>query len=71
MYIKANEPIERNFNHHATKEGDIESYTALRESAKEFAYLIDALVPNGREKSLAMTKLEESLLWAITAIAKD
>lgn len=66
-----NEQIENNFKYHSPKEGQPEKYTALRSKAKELAYLIDELAPQSREKSLAMTKLEESIMWANASIARN
>jgi len=48
----------------------------LRDKAKEFAYMIDELVPDSREKSLAMTKLEDNgiyadVMWANAGIARN
>lgn len=63
--------IENNFSYHSPKDGQPEKYTTLREKAKELAYLIEELAPNGREKSLAMTKLEESVMWANASIARS
>lgn len=56
------EQIENNFKFHAPKEGQPEKYNAIREKAKELAYLIDKGCPNSREKSLALTKIEESVM---------
>lgn len=66
-----NPQIENNFKYHAPKDGQPEIYTAIREKAKELAYLIDEKVPNSREKSLAMTKLEETVMWANSAVARN
>ncbi len=66
-----NEQIEKVFTYHAPKAGQSERYTQLREQAKDLALLIDALCPNSREKSLAMTKLEESVMWANASIARE
>ena len=68
---KANAQIENNFTYHTPKEGQPEKYQSLRNQAKELAYLIDELVPNSREKSLAMTKLEEAIFWANAGIARN
>ncbi|MEK3784118.1 Acb2/Tad1 domain-containing protein [Paenibacillus sp. FSL R5-0810] len=63
--------IENNFKYHAPKPGQPEIYQEIREKAKELAYLIDELAPNSREKSLAMTNLEQSVFWANAAIARN
>lgn len=66
-----NPQIENNFKYHAPREGQTEKYTAIREKAKELAYLIDAKCPNSREKSLAMTNLEQTVMWANASIARN
>lgn len=66
-----NNQIENNFKYHAPKEGQQEKYEAIRSKAKELAYLIDEACPGSREKSLAMTKLEESVMWANASIARN
>lgn len=63
--------FENVFTYHAPKEGQPEKYTAIREKAKELAYLIDELVPDSREKSLSITKLEEMTMWANAGIARN
>ena len=66
-----NKVIENNFTYHAPKEGQPAKYGAIREQAKAVAYLLDAVCPNSREKSLAMTKLEEVVFWANASIARN
>lgn len=63
--------IENNFTYHAPKEGQPEKYNTLREEAKKLAYLIEELVPDSRERALAMTKLEETVMWANAGIARN
>lgn len=66
-----NNQIENNFMYHSPKDGQAEKYEEIREKGKELAYLIDGICPNSREKSLAMTKLEESVMWANASIARN
>jgi hypothetical protein len=66
-----NEQIEKNFSYHAPKEGQPQKYTIIRTYAKMFAETIDSECPGSREKSLAMTKLEEAVMWANAAIARN
>jgi hypothetical protein len=66
-----NPVIENNFKYHSPKPGQPEKYTDIREKAKELAYLIDEECPNSREKSVAMTKLEEAVMWANASVARN
>lgn len=66
-----NPQIEKAFTYHPPKEGQPEMYEAIRSEAKLFAIIIDGLVPDSREKSLAMTKLEECVMWANAGIARS
>ena len=63
--------IENNFTYHAPKEGQPERYVALRDYAKQFAYLIAENCPESREQSLALTNLEQAVFWANAAIARN
>jgi hypothetical protein len=65
------ELIESNFTYHSPKEGQPEKYEAIRKKAKELAYMLKGMVPDSREKSLAMTKLEEAVMWANAGIARN
>ncbi|GEN33856.1 Acb2/Tad1 domain-containing protein [Aneurinibacillus danicus] len=66
-----NPQIENNFKYHGPKPGQPEKYTAIREKAKELAVLIDETTPKSREQSLALTKLEEAVMWANASIARN
>lgn len=63
--------IEDIFTYHSPKEGQPVKYQSIRDKAKEMAYLIEELVPESRERSLAMTKLEEAVMWANAGIARN
>ena len=63
--------IEKNFTYHSPKGNQPERYGRIRDKAREFAELIEAECPDSREKSLAFTKLEESVLWANASIARN
>lgn len=64
------EEIDCNFTYHAPKPGQPEIYQDIRTLAKELALDINEVVPEGREKSLALTKLEEAVFWANAGIAR-
>ncbi|MEB2279671.1 hypothetical protein LAV73_06605 [Lysinibacillus xylanilyticus] len=63
--------FENNFKYHSPKEGQPEKYEAIREKAKELAYLIDGNCPNSREKALAITNIEQAMMWANASIARN
>lgn len=63
--------IENNFRYHGPKDGQAMKYELIREEAKDLAYFIDDTCPDSREKSLAMTKLEEAIFWANASIARN
>jgi len=61
--------IENSFTHHAPKANQLQRYIDLRSKGKELALLILECTPSSREQSLAITKLEETIMWANKAIA--
>ena len=64
------EDIDNRFTYHAPKPGQPEIYQDIRTLAKELALYINETVPEGREKSIAITKLEEATFWANAGIAR-
>ena len=65
----APDQIERTFTYQSTAPGQTERYEALRSKAKELALLINELCPESREKSLAVTNVQQTVMWANAAIA--
>ncbi len=59
------------FTYHAPTPEKVQKYSTLRTTAMDLMLLIDDLCPESREKSLAMTKIEESVMWANAAIARN
>jgi hypothetical protein len=66
----SNKILENRFTYHAPKGSQSERYATIRESARQFAELIAYLCPDSREKSLAMTNLEQAVMWANASIAR-
>ena len=62
--------INNRFTYHAPSSEKVEVYEYLRDSARTFALLINDFCPESREKSLAITKLEEVIFWANASIAR-
>jgi hypothetical protein len=64
------EQIERNFTYQAPSATQVVIYNELREAAKNFALLISGMTPESREQSLALTKVEEAVMWANASVAR-
>lgn len=63
--------IKNDFTYHPPKPGQMERYEALRHRARMLAEMIHFFCPPSRERSLALTKLEEVVMWANAAIARN
>lgn len=63
--------LERRIKYHRPNQDGIDRITMMRKFALDWALVMHNLVPDGREKSLAYTKIEEALFWANAAIARD
>lgn len=59
------------FTYHAPKENQIPRYKDIRDIAKIFAGMILKHCPPSRERSLALTKIEEASMWANASIARN
>ena len=62
--------LENRFTYHTPKDGQPAKYVAIRQAALEFAKLINVLAPDSREKSSAITKIDEAVMHANAAIAR-
>lgn len=63
--------LQKRFTYQPPKSDQPQRYVQLRAKALEFAQLINDLCPESREKSLAITNLEESVMWANASIARN
>jgi hypothetical protein len=57
--------------HAATTEEKRDAHTSVRRQCRNLADFINAKLPDGREKSTAITKLEEAMFWANAALARQ
>ena len=64
--------IENRFKFHpAATEEKQNAHTSVRESCKVLADFLNDKLPEGREKSLAITHLEEVMFWGNASIARS
>lgn len=67
----ANPDLADRFDHHPpTTQGIADGHAFIRRECLALAETIDRTIFDGREKALAMTKLEEAMFWANAAIAR-
>lgn len=64
------EELEARFTYHAPRGDQPTRYELIRAMGRNMAELIDGAVPESREKALAMTNLEQAVMWANAAIAR-
>ena len=64
-----NEQVQNIFTYHAPKNDQANRYEVLRMTARVMAEAIQNCSPESREKSLALTNLQQAIMWANAAIA--
>jgi hypothetical protein len=57
------------FQYHAPHGNQQDRYGAIRQLAKQLAVLIQTTTPESREQSVALTNLQQTVMWANAAIA--
>jgi hypothetical protein len=65
------EELDRRFDHHPPRDPGVGLiHEAVLAECKRLARKIDSLCPDGREKALALTAIEEAMMWANAAVAR-
>lgn len=59
------------FTYHEPFEETQKRYQKIRTIARMFDDVVDEVVPQSREASLAKTKIEEAIMWANAGIARN
>lgn len=65
------EEMEQRFGFHPGTDQTIPVHEKVREASRRIATFFDETLPDGREKNLALTKLQEASMWANAAIAME
>lgn len=63
--------LANNFTYHAPKPDQLPRYENIRERAKALAEFLCRNCPPSRELSLALTSIEEAVMWANASIARN
>ncbi|MFJ3867897.1 Acb2/Tad1 domain-containing protein [Streptomyces nigra] len=66
------EDIEHRFAFHAaTTDEKRDAHASVRQACRRLADHINEQCPDGREKSLAITAIEEAMFWGNAALARQ
>jgi hypothetical protein len=63
--------LEKDFSYHPPKPDQVPRYNEIRDLAKAYAGVLMMKCPPSRERSLALTALEEAVMWANASIARN
>lgn len=63
--------LDNRFDYHAPDESKQLNHGNVRRRLRRVADDLNVLLPESREKSIVMTKLEEAMFWANAAIARN
>lgn len=64
--------IEHRFAFHAAPDAEKrDAHTSVRQGCRYLADFLNGALPEGREKSLAITNLEHVMFWANAALARQ
>lgn len=66
------EEITLRFTYHPPQnQGQVDRYQDIRERGLAFAEFVNQSVPDSREKALALTNIEQAVMWANAGIARN
>jgi len=65
------EDLKNRFTYRDPKEYQTRKHAVIRLNALSFASVINEMCPDSRERSLAITALEEAAMWANASIARN
>lgn len=71
MAKPTDEDLENRFKHHPPTGDRGAHHCEVRKAALEFARVLRAFVPDGRELALAITRVEEAMMWGNAGIARQ
>jgi hypothetical protein len=63
--------INRSLTNHTPSTNAIEQIESIRRTGKSLALVVVGHTETSRESSLALTKIEEAVMWAVKAVILD
>lgn len=63
--------IQQRTTYHPPSPGGVERHRQLSMAAASFMAVVSEVCPEGREKALALTNIEQAKMWASAAVARN
>ncbi len=63
--------LKHRFEYHPPDEAKIDLHSKIRGTCYIAANYLDSILPECKEKSLALTKIEEAMFWSNAALARS
>lgn len=71
MALEPGIPLEERFTYHPPKGDQWQRYVSIRLRAMDLAFFLQDVCPASRERTLAIGKLEEAVMWSNSSIARN
>lgn len=65
------EEFNKRFSYHPPKSDAVDYFDSIRALGGDFASFVNEHCPESRESALAITKIEEAIMWANASIARN
>jgi hypothetical protein len=65
------EDLDKFFTYHAPRGDQADRYLAIRQAARLFAETVVNLTPQSRERTHAINRVQEAVMWANAGIARN
>ncbi|MFI6512996.1 hypothetical protein ACIBCT_35805 [Streptosporangium sp. NPDC050855] len=62
--------LDNRFSHHPPDEEAVTAHETVRRLCRNLAGSLNEMLPEGREKALAITHLEQVMFWSNAAVAR-
>jgi len=63
--------LDNNFKHHPPKDGfQAAKHEFIRDFGRQMASFVSRFCPQSREQALALTKIEEAVMWACVSLER-
>jgi hypothetical protein len=69
--MESQEELTNRFTYHPPTNEQVEKYQAIRKVGHLMASMITEFCPDSRELAIALTKIDEAVMWSNASIARN